>query len=214
MYNTVIFDLDGTLMNTLEDLMNSVNYSLELSGYPLRTFEEVRRFVGNGIRKLIERAVPEEASVEEIDMVHQNFSNHYKLHCNDKTGPYEDILELLEKLKNRGYILGIASNKDKAAVRTLNDIYFKGLIDGIGGAEEGKPVKPDSYMVDKVLDELGSRKVETLYVGDSQVDVQTAQNAGLDMVAVLWGFRDKEELKKAGARKFIEHPLELLQYLN
>ncbi len=212
MYNTVIFDLDGTLLNTLDDLCDSTNYALKAHGMPARSIDEVRRFVGNGIRKLIERAVPAGTAAGETEAVFDDFRKHYDIHCNDKTGPYNGIIELLRELKSRGYKLGIASNKVKTAVVKLNDIYFEGLIDGAAGAVEGKPVKPDPYMVEEMLKELGSDREHTLYVGDSQVDVRTARNAGLDMVAVLWGFREREELEKEGADKFIGHPQELLKY--
>ena len=122
-------------------------------------------------------------------------------------------MELLRELKKRGYKLGIASNKVKSAVEKLNEIYFEGLMDGAAGVVDGKPTKPDPYMVDEMLKELGSDKEHTLYVGDSQVDVRTAFNTGLDMVAVLWGFRDKEVLTEAGATRFIEQPSQLLNYL-
>lgn len=212
MYNTVIFDLDGTLLNTLDDLTDSTNFALSNHGYKERSVNEIRRFVGNGIKKLIERALPSDVSEEEFEKVFTDFKAHYQLHCNDKTGPYEGILPLLRKLKDMGIKMGIASNKDKSAVVKLNEIYFEGLIEGAAGAEENKPVKPDPYMVNSMIEELGCDKEHTLYVGDSQVDVMTAGNTGLDMVAVLWGFRDEDELKEAGAEKFIRHPLELLKY--
>lgn len=213
MYDTIIFDLDGTLLNTLDDLCDSTNYALAIHGFPTRSIAEVRRFVGNGIRKLIERAVPENASPEQIEAVFADFKKHYDIHCNDKTGPYGGVIELLRELKGRGYKLGIASNKVKSAVEKLNDIYFEGLIDSAAGVADGKPTKPDPYMIEVMLEELGSTKDSTLYVGDSQVDVQTAANTGLDMVTVLWGFRDRDELEAAGAVRFIDKPMELLGYI-
>lgn len=214
MYDTIIFDLDGTLLNTLEDLCNSVNYALELNGYAGRTLEEIRCFVGNGVRKLIERALPENIPETEFNKVFMDFKGHYKIHCNDFTGPYEGIIELLEELKARGYRMGIASNKMRPAVLELNELYFSGLIQAAAGVDESIVPKPDAQMVNMMLSELGSVSENTLYVGDSQVDVQTARNTGLDMVAVLWGFRTKEELLAEGAKEFIEHPMELLKYLN
>lgn len=214
MYDTVIFDLDGTLMDTLVDLMNSVNHALAANHFPERTLDEVRFFVGNGIRKLIERAVPEGISGEVQEQVYRDFSEHYAVHCNDHTGPYTGIPELLAELKKRGVKLGIASNKNRENVLALKEIYFQGIFTGAAGAVDAKPKKPDPYMVELMLQELQSEKAKTLYVGDSQVDVQTAKNTGLDMVAVLWGFRTKEELKEAGATNFVAHPLELLQYLD
>lgn len=213
MYDTVVFDLDGTLLDTLEDLCASTNYALSRNGYPGRTLEEIRRFVGNGIQKLIERALPEGVTAEEFDAVFADFKEHYQIHCNDRTGPYDGILPLLRELKRRGCKTGIASNKIKSAVLKLADIYFEGLIDRAAGVADGILPKPDSGMVTALLKELGSEAENTLYVGDSQVDVQTAANAGLDSVAVLWGFRDRAELAEAGAVRFIENPAELLKYL-
>lgn len=213
MYNTVIFDLDGTLLNTLEDLCDSTNYALTKHGFCARTLEEVRRFVGNGIRRLIERALPEGVTEEAFNAVFEDFKAHYQIHCNDKTAPYDGILPLLRELKRRGYKTGIASNKIKSAVLKLDEIYFEGLIDRAAGVADGILPKPNPGMIKGLLEELGSDNGHTLYVGDSEVDVQTARSAGLDMVAVLWGFRDREELAAAGAVRFIEKPIELLEYL-
>lgn len=213
MYNTVIFDLDGTLLNTIEDLCNSVNYALQVNNLPKRSLEEVRRFVGNGIRKLIERAVPAGSKDAVIDSVYEDFKKHYAAHCNDLTAPYPGIMELLYELKKRGIKMGITSNKAHFAVAELNEVCFAGLIDEARGVKEGEPTKPDSFIIKEVLKALGADREHTLYVGDSQVDVATAANAELDMVTVLWGFRDYEELCEAGATKFIKEPSELLKYL-
>lgn len=213
MYDTVIFDLDGTLLNTLEDLCDSVNYALARHGYPARTLDEVRRFVGNGVRRLLERALPKGVTGAEFDAVFADFRAHYQIHCNDKTGPYDGILPLLERLRQMGFKTGIASNKIKSSVEKLKQIYFSGLIDKAAGVADGIAPKPDSRMIDALLEELGSSARHTLYVGDSQVDVQTAANTGLDLVAVLWGFRDRDELAEAGAVRLIEKPMELLEYL-
>ena len=213
MYNTVIFDLDGTLLNTLEDLCDSTNYALRQHGYPERSIGEVRRFVGNGVRKLVERALPGEVSDREFERVFNTFRTYYQLHCNDKTGPYGGIMDLLKELHDRGYTLGIASNKNRDAVIKLNNLYFDGIIDCAFGVAEGIMPKPDPSMISLLLKELDSDAGHTLYVGDSQVDIETAGNAGLDMVTVLWGFRDEEELREAGAGVFIREPMELLKYL-
>lgn len=214
MYTTVVFDLDGTLLNTLDDLACSTNYALVNNGYPTRTTEEIRRFVGNGIRKLAIRAMPEEKADDQdaVNAVFADLTAHYKRHCSDQTGPYPGVLDLLRALKERGIKMGVASNKIHSAVTELNEIYFEGLIGAAVGVEEGRPAKPDPDMVGRILKELGSTQEETLYVGDSQVDILTAKNAGLYFVAVLWGFRDREELLAAGALRFIQKPTELLQY--
>lgn len=214
MYDTVIFDLDGTLLNTLEDLRDSANYALESNGYPVRTLDEVRRFVGNGVRKLMERALPHQVDEREFEKIFAVFKEHYKIHCNDKTGPYEGIMDLLKELHVRGIKMGIASNKMKPAVLALNEQYFQGLIQDAAGVDEGIAPKPDPFMVEAMIKELNSDKEHTLYVGDSQVDVETAKRVGLDMVTVLWGFRDRAELEEAGAQNFIEKPMELLKYLD
>lgn len=213
MYTTIIFDLDGTLLNTLEDLKDSVNYALTNNGYPQRTLAEIRQFVGNGVRKLMERAVPHELPEKEFEKTFEDFKNYYQIHCNDKTGPYEGIPELLKELKKRGYRLGIASNKNKPAVKKLNELYFEGIIEGAAGVEEGVPTKPNPKMMHMMMEELECDSEHTLYIGDSEVDVQTARNAGLDMVTVLWGFRDREFLEKEGAEVFAESPMEILNFL-
>lgn len=214
MYNTVIFDLDGTLLNTLDDLCDSTNYALAKNGFPIRTVTEVRRFVGNGIKKLIERALPAGTGEQEFEMTFRDFKEYYGIHCNDKTAPYEGIIPLLKSLKEKGIKVAIASNKVTSAVLTLDEIYFKGLTDAACGADENTPTKPAPDMVEKILAGLKAEKSTTLYVGDSQVDVATAKNAGLRMVAVLWGFRDREELEEAGVADFIENPMELLDFFN
>ena len=214
MYDTVIFDLDGTLLNTLEDLKNSVNYALAECGYPERSVDEIRHFVGNGVMKLMKRALPQNVSDEEFDKAFTMFKEYYDVHCNDLTGPYDGIMELVRELKGRGIRMGIASNKVKSAVDKLNDIYFDGLIDEAAGVVDGVITpKPAPDMVEDVLKRLNADRDHTLYVGDSQVDVATAKASGLDMVAVLWGFRDRKELTEAGATEFITEPMDLMRYL-
>lgn len=213
MYDTVIFDLDGTLLNTLDDLRDSTNYALASFGFPERTTDEIRRFVGNGIRKLIERAVPEGTSKEVTDEVLEKFKEHYNIHCNDKTGPYQGIPELLLELKKRGIKMGIATNKVKSAADKLNEIYFDGFIDEVAGVEEGIIPKPDKMMINNLMNRLNASKETTLYIGDSQVDVQTAANAGLKLIAVLWGFRNRDELIAEGASVFVKEPMEIMNYI-
>lgn len=210
MYSTVIFDLDGTLLNTLDDLMDSTNMALEAYGFPKRSREEIRCFVGNGIRKLIERAVPENTDVTDTDKVFNEFKRLYQIHCNDKTGPYPGITGLLRELKKHNIKMGIATNKVKSAADKLNEIYFEGLIDEVAGVDDGIIPKPDRCMIDDLMKRLGALPESTLYIGDSQVDVATAKNAGLDMAAVLWGFRTREELEESGAKDFVYNPMEIL----
>ncbi len=214
MYNTIIFDLDGTLLNTLEDLCNSTNYALNKYGFKERTLEEVRTFVGRGAAVLIQKALPSEVSQEMYAQVLSTFKVHYSEHSNELTAPYEGIMDMLSKVKQKGYKTAILSNKPHNAVQDLHKLFFAEYIDVAMGVKDGIPTKPDSVMVNNVMSELGSKAEHTLYVGDSEVDVMTAHNAGLNMITCLWGFRDKTELEVAGAVNFISHPVELLEWLD
>ena len=213
MYDTIIFDLDGTLLNTLVDLCNSTNYALNKYGFKERTLEEVRTFVGSGAAVLIKRALPSNVDEKIYEEVLDTFKSHYREHSNDLTAPYEGIIDMLSEVKNRGYKTAILSNKPHNAVCDLHKLFFGEYIDVPMGVKDGIPTKPDRVMVDNVLKELGATKDKTLYVGDSEVDVKTATNSGLDMVTCLWGFRSKEELMANGASNFINTPDELLRFL-
>ncbi|WP_312370700.1 HAD family hydrolase [Lachnoclostridium sp.] len=210
---TVIFDLDGTLLNTLEDLQSSVNATLSTYGYPERSLEEVRQFVGNGVARLMELAVPEQLDSEKSKEVLDNFKLHYAKNCNNKTKPYDGILTLLSDLKNQGYRLAIVSNKFDAAVKDLNQLYFSNYIEVAIGQREGVRKKPYPDTVNIALKELGSCAQEALYIGDSEVDIETAKNAGLRMISVDWGFRKREELIQNGAKIIVEKPEDIIEYL-
>lgn len=212
-YDTVIFDLDGTLLNTLEDLHDSVNYALGKAGMPLRSLEEIRRFVGNGVMRLLELAVPQGKENERFDDVFADFKAYYSVHCNDKTGLYLDVERLLEELKRRGYKLAIVSNKYYDAVQELKEQYFSEYLEIAIGEKEGIRRKPAPDTVLKALKQLGSSKERAVYVGDSEVDIATAANTGMDCIAVTWGFRTREEQIKAGGRIFADSPLEILDLL-
>lgn len=212
-YDTVIFDLDGTLLNTLEDLADAVNFVMRANKYPERTIEEVRCFVGNGIRRLMELAVPEGVTGEIFENVFEQFKSYYTDHCQIKTRAYDGIMELLEKLHTEGYGMAIVSNKNHAAVCELNEIYFKKYIQTAIGQKEGIRKKPAPDTVLQALKEMGKQKETALYVGDSEVDFLTAQNTGMDCVLVTWGFRTTEELKTYEPTAFIETPKQLLQVL-
>ncbi|MBO5351876.1 MAG: HAD family hydrolase [Lachnospiraceae bacterium] len=212
-YELVIFDLDGTLLDTLDDLADSVNAALSAAGYPGRTREEVRNFVGNGIRKLIERSVPADTTEEMVHKVHELFTLHYKEHCADKTKPYGGIPELLHWLREKGVKTAVVSNKADYAVKNLCTQYFPGLLDEAIGERQGIAKKPAPDTVHEVLRILGVEKSGAVYIGDSDVDVETAKNAGLDCIAVEWGFRDKEVLVQAGAEVIVSEPGELEKYL-
>jgi len=210
-YMIAIFDLDGTILNTLEDLADSTNYALKTCGYPERTMDEVRQFVGNGIRKLMERAVPEGTPVEEIDRVHETFTAHYKVHCADKTRPYDGIMELLQNLKKDGCKLAVVSNKADYGVQELCKQYFDGIFDFAVGEREGIRKKPAPDSVNEVLKTLGCSRDRAVYIGDSDVDIQTAANAQMDHIIVEWGFRDVPFLIAKGAKVLVEKPEEILE---
>lgn len=211
----VVFDLDGTLLYTLEDLKNATNYALKQKGMPERTLDEVRRFVGNGVRLLMERAVPQGADNPEFEETFALFKEYYDAHCNDNTSPYDGIMDLLEELKVRGIKMAIVSNKIDFAVKSLDKLYFKDYMTAAIGEmeEEGIRKKPAPDMVQKALKELGVTQDEAIYVGDSDVDIATAKNSGLECVSVTWGFRDVEFLKEHGATNLIDEPVELLNYV-
>lgn len=209
MYKLAVFDMDGTILDTLEDLKDSTNFALEECGYPTRSYDEVRRFVGNGIRKLIERAVPEGLTVEQIDRVHEVFTEHYKVHCADKTKAYDGIKPLLEKLRASGVKTAVVSNKADYGVQELCKEYFDGLFDYAVGEREGIRRKPAPDAVNEALRVLGIDKSEAVYIGDSDVDFETAKNAELPCISVLWGFRDEEFLREKGATLFVRDPAEI-----
>ena len=197
-----IFDLDGTLLDTLDDLADAVNWALEQEGLPQRTREEVRAFVGNGIRSLIERAVPAGTAAAQTDRVFAAFKARYADHCADRTRPYPGIPELLAWLRAEGLRTAVVSNKADFAVQTLCRDYFPGLVDCAVGERAGIPKKPAPDSVLEVLRTLKIPKEQAIYIGDSEVDVVTARNAGMDGILVLWGFRDRQTLERAGAKHF------------
>ena len=210
-YRLAVFDLDGTILDTLEDLADSANYALKQHGLPARTIDEVRQFVGNGIGKLIERAVPAGTSDEVADKVLQSFTEHYKVHCADKTKPYEGIPDVLSQLRKNGIITAVVSNKADFAVQSLCEDYFPGLFDYIVGEKQGIRRKPYPDSLLSVVDKFGVSLSETVYIGDSDVDLKTAQNAGVDVVSVAWGFRDETFLIENGATTVIHKPEEILE---
>lgn len=214
-YDTVVFDMDGTVLNTLEDLTDSVNYVMEKYGYPIHSLEAIRGFVGNGIRLLMERALPDGANNPQFEAAFEDFSKHYAVHCKDKTGPYDGIIELMKELKRLGYKTAIVSNKADFAVRELADDMFNGLVGVAMGERESEGInkKPAPDMVYAALEKLGSDREHSVYVGDSDVDIMTAANSGLDCVCVEWGFKDHDFLVEHGAKTIITKPSELLKIL-
>ena len=212
-YNTVIFDLDGTLLNTLDDLKDSLNYALAMHGYGEKTLEEVKSFVGNGVRKLVQRALPANTPEEEIQKCLADFKEHYKSNMQNKTRPYDGIMELLSELKNNNYSLAIVSNKFDAAVKVLATKYFGDLIDVAIGESANVKKKPAPDSVFTAIKELGSDINESIFVGDSETDVQTAKNAGLPCIGVTWGFRTRNVLINEGADYIIDTPEEILDLI-
>ena len=212
-YTTIIFDLYGTLLYTLEDLKNATNYALTECGYPERTLEEVRKFVGNGVRKLIERAVPSGTNAENTDKVFGVLKKYYDMHATDNTRLYDGVDKLLYTLKEKGYNLAIVSNKIQSAVDILHDRFFKDTIQISIGDREGQNRKPAPDSVLSVMEYFHAAKDETLYVGDSEVDILTAKNAEVDCISVSWGFRDTDELMAAGATIIVKTPEQLVKKL-
>ena len=208
----IVFDLDGTLLNSLEDLADSANWVLGQHGFPTHPVDAYRYFVGDGVRKLIERILPQEERTEaRIEQCRQEFVAYYKVHMEDKTSVYEGITELLAELKNRGLKIAVATNKVHVAVAPLMAKYFPNIrFDAMIGQREGVPVKPAPQIMFDILKETGCEPSETLHVGDTATDMQLAHNAGVTPVGVLWGYRPLEELREAGAKFIISRPEELI----
>ena len=209
----VIWDLDGTLLNTLDDLAASVNAALAMNGMPLRSTEEVRAFVGNGIRNLMIRAVPGGEANPAFDKALEDFIRHYGAHSRDRTRPYDGILEMLDKLSGEGVKHAIVSNKIDFAVKALSRAYFGERMCAAIGDDPSRARKPAPDSVLAAMREMGVTAQETVYVGDSDVDVLTARNAGVPCVAVLWGFRDEACLRAAGAERLARTPDELREII-
>jgi haloacid dehalogenase superfamily, subfamily IA, variant 3 with third motif having DD or ED/haloacid dehalogenase superfamily, subfamily IA, variant 1 with third motif having Dx(3-4)D or Dx(3-4)E len=208
-YDVVIFDMDGTILDTLDDLAGSLNTALEQNGLPRRTRGEVRRFVGNGIRKLVERGVPAGTNLPTIDKVHADFTENYRVHCADMTRPYDGITDLIRMLKRNGTRAAVVSNKADYAVQALCARYFDGLFDLTVGEREGIRKKPAPDAIDQILKTLGCDSGRAVYVGDSEVDIETARNADVPCISVDWGFRDRASLVKSGANIIVSNTKEL-----
>ncbi len=213
MIKALIFDLDGTLLNTLDDLAASVNFALGEMDYPKRSIDEVRQFVGNGIKKLIERAVPSDTSDVDTSKALEIFKTHYKEHSLDKTAPYDGIMEMLAEAKGRGFKIAIVSNKADFAVRGIAEHFFNGYADIALGERAEMAKKPAPDMVYSVMNTLGVSADECVFIGDSEVDVETAKNAKLTCVCVLWGFRDESALRASGGECFITEPMQIFDFL-
>ena len=212
-FDTVIFDLDGTILDTLDDLRDSVNFALKNNNLPCRSTEEIRAFVGNGIRLLIERAVPQNTEKAVVDKCFDDFKAHYKNNSANLTKPYDGVIAVLNKLKDKGIKLAIVSNKADFAVQTLVEKYFEGIFDFSVGEKEGIRRKPFPDSVFNAMEYLGADKNTTVYVGDSEVDVETAFNSGIPCIAVTWGFRDKAVLENLKPGYIVEIPEQIIEII-
>lgn len=211
MYNTYIFDLDGTLLSSLADLAASCNYALRTNGMPERTLDEVRRFVGNGVKKLMERATPDGLQNSLFDKTLADFRQHYMKHNLDTTCPYEGVMPMLEELQRRGKKVAVVSNKFYAATQELCHHFFGDLVTVAIGEREDIRKKPAPDTVIEALRQLNATAEESVYIGDSDVDIDTARNAGMPCISVLWGFRDKDFLIEHGATTLVATPQEILK---
>ncbi len=211
-FKTAIFDLDGTLMDTLDDLQDSVNYMLAQFSYPLRSYQEIRAFVGNGIRRLIEQAVPSGLSEQEVDNCVDVFMAHYDKNMENKTAPYDGVLDVLKTLRENGIRTAVCSNKFDEGTKTLCKKWFGDMIEVAIGESKTVTKKPAPDSVFEAIKQLSVEKDTAVYIGDSDVDANTAKNSGLPFLGVSWGFRDRELLEELGAIKVIDNPNQILDY--
>lgn len=209
-YRAIIFDLDGTILDTLDDLMLSVNFALNTHNLPTRDKDEIRSFVGNGIQSLIKRAVPTNTDDTTTNKVFDTFKEYYAIHCADNTKPYADILKLLSTLKVSNYLLAVVSNKADFAVQTLCKNYFNDTFDYVVGAREHIAKKPAPDSVNEVLAHFNLKANDAVYIGDSEVDIMTAANANMDCISVSWGFRERDCLSEHNAQVIVDSPLDIL----
>lgn len=212
-YRAVVFDLDGTLVNSVDDLTENVNLALKQVGYPERTVEEIKRFVGNGVEMLMIRALPKGTAKEEIDKCFLIFKGYYLSNMHNRTKPYEGIIELLTELKARGIKTAVVSNKLDQATKEMCNDYFGDLIGVAIGDNDQRQRKPAADNVLEALIQIGASQEDAIYVGDTKVDVETAKNSKLPVVGVTWGYRGREELLKAEADYIIDMPMELLRFI-
>lgn len=213
MIKLAIFDMDGTICDTIEDLGTAVNYALARQGYEQHQIDEYKYFVGNGMSKLIERALPKDASDEDKIKTKEIFLGYYKNHFTDKTKPYEGIIQLLEQLKSRNVGLAVCTNKAHPMALKVAEVLFPGQFDVIVGQTD-RPMKPDPGAVFEIMQTFGVLPDETVFIGDSDVDMQTAANSKTHGIGVSWGFRTKEELEKNGAEFFASTPADIIKYID
>lgn len=213
MVKLFIFDLDGTLVNSLEDLADATNYALKKHGYATHELSKYRYFVGDGVLKLIERAILEDGNKsDKVMQLIEEFNFYYEKHFSDKTRPYDGITELIKELKEKGIKVAVASNKPDDFTKKIVKTFFGDNFDIVRGQIEGVPKKPDSSIAINIMHELNVSKEETVFVGDTNIDIRTARNAGTKSVGCLWGFRDYKELAEAGADNIAEKPADILTF--
>lgn len=215
MKKLIVFDLDGTLLDTIEDLANSVNFALQHHNFPPHPVDAYYFFIGNGVNKLLERALPEDKrNSDTVSMLKVDFIKHYYAHTDEFTKPYEGISELISQLAEDGYKLAVASNKIHTATVELVGRFFPKIeFSAVFGQRDGYPVKPNPGILEEIIELSGVDKNDVLYVGDSGVDVATANNAKVDFVGVLWGFRPRKELEEVGATRFVNSAQELYKII-
>lgn len=214
MIKAIIFDMDGTILDTIKDIAGAVNYILEKYEKPVRTVDEVKSFVGNGLRRTLELSLGDMENKDEfIDSIYTEFTEYYKVHSSDNTKPYDGIVDAIKILKEKGYKTAVVSNKRQEAVEELCVKFYEGLFDIAIGEQDGLKIKPDPAMVNKALDYLGVTNEEAVYIGDSEVDIKTAVNSGLKGIYVSWGFRGAKLLMENGAKVVVANPEELLKVI-
>lgn len=209
-YKAVIFDLDGTILDTIEDLASALNFSLRNNGFSEKSTDETRRMVGNGIRKLILRALPSDVSQELFEKIHKDFMTYYNEHCTDMTRRYDGVFEAVAQLKKDGYVVAVLSNKADFAVNKLCEYYYPGVFAVCSGEIAGVARKPSTEPVDLITSKLNLKPEECIYVGDSDIDVKTAKNSGMKCVSVDWGFRSRIDLIESGAEVIVDSPNEMI----
>lgn len=212
-YEIAIFDLDGTLLNTLDDLADSLNYALSSCKFPTHSKKKIESFLGNGVKNLIACSLPKNFKQEEHQQVYETFREHYTRHCIDKTLPYDNIIPALLELKNKGVTLALISNKANSQVQILNKHFFGDIFTKAYGQRNDIPRKPDATAINLLLEELNLPKSKAVYIGDSEVDIETAKNAEIPCIACQWGFRTRQELLDAGALSIVSDSNEMLEKL-